>query len=71
MIYPKRIMKDDSPLLAQFEHEARLKSPLNDEDSLTETLKVTKQSIKISKKHKVDRLKDIEEARHMLKTEFK
>jgi len=70
VVSPKRVVKDDSPLPAQSEHEARLKSPLNDEDSLTETLKVAKQSIKISKQHKVDRLKDIEEARDRLKTEL-
>ena len=57
---PKRVVKDDSPLPTQYEHEAQLKSPLNDEDSLVETLKVVKQSIKLSKQHKVDWLKDIE-----------
>ena len=70
VVSPKRVLEDDSPLPAQPEHEARLKSPLNDEDSLAETLKAVKQSIKLSKQHKVDRLKDIEEARHMLKTEL-
>ena len=34
VVSPKRVMKDDSPLPAQYEHEARIKSPLNDEDSL-------------------------------------
>ena len=57
MVSPKRVVKDDSPLPTQSEHEARLKSPLNDEDSLAETLKAAKQPIKLSKQHKVDRLK--------------
>ena len=70
MVSPKRFVKDYSPLQAQSEHEARLKSPLNDEDSLAETLKAAKQSIKLYKQHKVDRLKDIEGARDMLKTEL-
>ena len=70
MVSPKRDLKYDSPLPAQSEHEDRLKSPLNDEDSLAETLKAVKQSIKLSKQHKVDWLKDIEEARDMLKTEL-
>ena len=43
---------------------------MNDEDSLAETLKAAKQSIKLSKQHKVDRLKEIEEARDRLKTEL-
>ena len=43
---------------------------MNDEDSLAETLKATKQSLKISKQHKVDRLKEIEEAHDLLKTEL-
>ena len=43
---------------------------MNDEDSLAETLKAVKQSINISKQHKFDRLKYIEEARDRLKTEL-
>ena len=70
VVSPKRVVKDDSPLPTQSEHEARLKSPLNDEDSLAETLKAMKQSINLSKQHKVDRLKYIEEAHDMLKTEL-
>ena len=56
VVSPKRLVKDNSPLPVQSQHEARFDSPLNDEDSLVETLKVAKQSIK----HKADRLKDIE-----------
>ena len=70
MVSPNRVVKDNSPLPAQSEHEARFESPLNDEDSLAETLKVAKQSISIYKKHKVDRLKYLEEARDRLKTQL-
>ena len=59
VVSPKRFVKDNSPLPAQSEHEARFESPLNDEDSLAETLKAVKQSINISKQHKVDRLKKL------------
>ena len=70
VVSPKRFVKDNSPLPAQSEHEARFDSPLNDEDSLAETLKVAKQSIKILKQHKANRLKDIEEAHDRLKIEL-
>ena len=70
MASPKRFVKDNSPLPTQSEHEARFESPLNDEDSLEETLKAANQSIKISKQHTVDRLKDIEEVHDRLKTEL-
>ena len=70
VVSPKRLVKDNSPLPAQFEHEARFDSPLNDEHSLAENLKEAKQSIKISKQHKADQLKDIEEARDRLKAEL-
>ena len=70
VVSPKRFVKDNSPLPTQSEHEARFESPLNDEDSLAETLKVVKHSIKLSKQHKVDRLKYIEEAHDRLKTEL-
>ena len=39
VVSPKRFVKDNSPLPAQSEHEARFESPLNDEDSLAKTLK--------------------------------
>ena len=70
VVSPKRFMKYKSPLPAQSEHEARFDSPLNDEDSLAETLKVAKQSIKISKQHKVDQLKDVEESCDKMRTEL-
>ena len=70
VVSPKRFVKDNSPLAAQSEHEARFESPLNDEYSLADTLKAVKQLIKLSKQHKVDRLKDIEEACDRLKIEL-
>ena len=70
VVSPKRLMKDKSPLPEQSEHEAQFDSPLNDEDSLAETLKSMKHSIKLSKQHKVDRLKEIEEAHDKLKVEL-
>ena len=70
MVSPKTVVKDDSPLPTQSKHEAQLKSPLNDEDSLAENLKAAKQSIKLSKQHKFDQLNAIEEARDMLKREL-
>ena len=70
VVSPKRFRKDHSSLPAQSEHEARFDSSLNDNDSLVETLKTGKQSIKISKQHKANRLKYIEEAHDRLKTEL-
>ena len=70
VVSPKTLLKDNSPLPAHSEHEALFDSPLNDEDSLAETLKVAKQSIKLSKQHKTNQLKDIEEARDRLKIEL-
>ena len=70
VVSPKRFQKDHSSLLAQSKHEARFDSSLNDNDSLAETLKAAKQSIKLLKQHKADQLKDIEEARDRLKTEL-
>ena len=70
VVSPKRFLKYNSPLPAQSEHEAWIKSPLNDEYSLAETLKAVKQLIKLSKQHKVDRLKDIEKSHDRLKTEI-
>ena len=70
VVFPKRVVEYDSPLPVQPEHEAQLKSPLNDDDSLAETLKAVKKSIKLSQQHKVDRSNEIEEARDMLKTEL-
>ena len=70
VVSAKRFRKDYSSLPAQSKHEARFDSSLNDDDSLAETLKAMKQSIKISKQHKVDWLKYIEEARDRLKVEL-
>ena len=70
VVSPKRLVKYNSPLPARSEHEARFDSPLNDDDSLAETLKAAKQSIKLSKQHKANWLKDIEEACDRMKTEL-
>ena len=59
---------DNSPLSTQLEHEVQFKSASNDECSLEETLKVTQQSIKLSRQHKDKQLKEEEEARVILKT---
>ena len=70
VVSPKIFTKDYSSLPAQSEHEARFDSSLNDNDSLAETLKAVKHSIKLLKQHKADRLKDIEEACDKMKTEL-
>ena len=69
-VSPKRFRKDHSSLPAQFEHEARFDSSLNDNDSLEDILKAGRESIKISKQHKDDRLKYIEEACDKMKTKL-